>query len=105
TANVEDDALLAGVVPPVVEAAVGVDLVVDEGAAPPSGTAAGWLHLDHPSAAVRQKLARPLILAVGQLDHGESVVDTAHRHPPLRGAAAPRVRRPTLFQVSAAADL
>ena len=99
-ADVEGDALLAGVVPPVVEAAVGIDLVVDEGAAPPSRTATGRLDLDHPRAAVGQELARPLVAAIGEFDHGEALVHPAHvRLSPLC-APIPLARRPTLFQVS-----
>ena len=77
-ANVEDDALLSGVVPPVVQAAVGIDHVVDEGPAPACRAPAGWLDLDHARASVGQELARPLVAAIGKLDDREAVVHSPH---------------------------
>src|SRR5258705_123750 len=76
--DIESHALLAGVVPPVVETAVGIDRVVDEGAAPAPRASRRRLDLDHARAAVGQELARPLVAAIGQLDHGESVVHAIH---------------------------
>ena len=78
TRDVEGDALLAGVVPPIVETAVGIDPVVDKGAAPAPRASRRRLDLDHARAAVGQELARPLVAAIGQLDHGESVVHAIH---------------------------
>ena len=51
--EVERDTLLAGVVPPVVEAVVGVGLVLHERPAPAAGTAIDRLDLDHARAAIR----------------------------------------------------
>src|SRR5262245_14105722 len=42
------------------------------------------LDLDHPRAAVGEELARPLVAAIGQLDHGESVVHATHLRLPFR---------------------
>src|SRR5262249_21506170 len=85
-AGVAGAALLAGVVPPAIETAVRLDRVLHEPAAPPPWAARRRLHLDHPRATVGEELARPLVLPIGQLDHGETVVDAAHRHPPSRFA-------------------
>src|SRR5262249_24595821 len=99
--DVERDALLAGVVPPVIEAAIGVALVVDERAAPPPRTAIRRLDLDHPGASVGEQLARPLVAAIRQLDHREAVVHPAHLSASsvnasvIAGGASPRHRSKT----------
>src|SRR5262249_28000581 len=91
-ADVHCHALLAGVVPPVIEAAVGVDRILGERAAPASGAPARRLDLDDPRAAVGEQLARELVPPIRQLDHGESVVDAIHvvrrsvTRAPKRGA-------------------
>src|SRR5262249_55252168 len=104
TADVEAHALLAGVVPPVVQTAIRVDLVVNERTAPPSRAPRGRLDLDHSRAAVGQELARPLVAAIGQLDHRATVVHATHLALPftIRPDAIPQAKATHLESLLAA---
>src|ERR1051325_9250927 len=76
--DVDCRTLLAGVIPPVVDAKVRVGLVVSKRAAPAARTTRDRLDLDDSGAAVRQQFTCPLITAIGQLDHCETLVDARH---------------------------
>src|SRR5262249_33063465 len=85
--EVEHDTLLAGVVKPVVEAVVGVGFVLYKRPGPAAGTAIDRLDLNHTRAAIREELARPLVTAIGKLNHREAFVHPAHAPPCFRCAA------------------
>src|ERR1700755_3606246 len=76
--DVDGRTLLAGVIPPVVDAKVRVGLVVSKRAAPAARTTRDRLDLDDAGATVRQQFTCPLITAIGQLDHRETLVDARH---------------------------
>src|SRR5690606_11046016 len=76
--QIERDALLARVVPPVVEAAVGIGLVAGERTAPAARAPVQGLDLYDARTPIREQLARPLVAAVGKLDHREALVHCAH---------------------------
>src|SRR5215469_10750561 len=76
--DVDCRTLLAGVIPPVVDAKVRVGLVVSKRAAPAARTTRDRLDLDDSGATVRQQFTCPLITAIGQLDHRETLVDARH---------------------------
>src|SRR5262249_27077061 len=51
------------------------------------GTASERLDLHHARAAIREELARPLVTAIGKLNHREAVVHPVHAPPCFRCTA------------------
>ncbi len=76
--DIERNALLTSVVPPVIEAIIRIDSVIHKGAAPAAGTAVDRLDLDHACAAIRQQLPGPLVAAIGKLDHRQTFINPTH---------------------------
>ena len=78
TRYIDCEALFAGVVPSIVNTAVGVRFVIDKRSAPAPRAPCHGFYLDDAGAAIAEHLACPLIAAIRQFNDRQAIVDASH---------------------------